>query len=111
MPSPERVKSRLRMQRVRLFSYLENAGGMCLYMRCWFKFPSNTLVLIMSSANSEKKCPSCQRIISLQNNADPKAFPFCSMRCKLIDLGAWANQEYKIAAEPSDAINDDGEDE
>jgi endogenous inhibitor of DNA gyrase (YacG/DUF329 family) len=25
--------------------------------------------------------------------------PFCSERCKLIDLGAWANEEYRVPAE------------
>jgi len=27
--------------------------------------------------------------------------PFCSERCKLIDLGKWANEEYRVA-QPSD---------
>ena len=25
--------------------------------------------------------------------------PFCSERCKLIDFGAWANEEYAVPAE------------
>ena len=29
--------------------------------------------------------------------------PFCSERCKKIDLGAWANDEYRVpGAEPAD---------
>jgi endogenous inhibitor of DNA gyrase (YacG/DUF329 family) len=24
--------------------------------------------------------------------------PFCSERCKLIDLGAWANEQYRVPA-------------
>jgi len=29
--------------------------------------------------------------------------PFCSQRCKLVDLGAWADERYRIAAvEPDD---------
>jgi len=27
-------------------------------------------------------------------------FPFCCERCKLIDLGAWLDAEYRIASEP-----------
>ncbi|MGB2131713.1 MAG: DNA gyrase inhibitor YacG, partial [Marinobacterium sp.] len=27
--------------------------------------------------------------------------PFCSQRCRLIDLGEWASEGYQIAAEPS----------
>jgi endogenous inhibitor of DNA gyrase (YacG/DUF329 family) len=26
--------------------------------------------------------------------------PFCSERCKLIDLGAWASEEHSIPGEP-----------
>ncbi len=28
--------------------------------------------------------------------------PFCSERCKQIDLGAWASESYKIAGQQSD---------
>lgn len=27
----------------------------------------------------------------------PSNFPFCSKRCKLVDLGRWLNEEYKIS--------------
>jgi len=30
--------------------------------------------------------------------------PFCSERCKLIDLGAWASGERVIPGEPLDAL-------
>lgn len=29
--------------------------------------------------------------------------PFCSERCRLIDLGAWSNDEYVIEGEPGSA--------
>lgn len=32
--------------------------------------------------------------------------PFCSERCKLIDLGAWANEEYRVAGKSG--LNEDG---
>jgi endogenous inhibitor of DNA gyrase (YacG/DUF329 family) len=36
--------------------------------------------------------------------------PFCSERCKMIDLGAWANEEYRVAAvEQEDEVEDAGE--
>ena len=40
------------------------------------------------------KCPQCRK----STNYSPKnAFrPFCSERCKLIDLGEWADESYKI---------------
>ncbi|HSV68737.1 MAG TPA: DNA gyrase inhibitor YacG [Methylibium sp.] len=28
--------------------------------------------------------------------------PFCSERCKLGDLGAWASERYRVAAPPTD---------
>lgn len=32
--------------------------------------------------------------------------PFCSERCKKIDLGAWANDEYRVpGTEPPDDFN------
>lgn len=44
-------------------------------------------------------CPSCQKE---QEWSSKNPFrPFCSERCKVIDLGAWAAEEYQIAAEPS----------
>jgi endogenous inhibitor of DNA gyrase (YacG/DUF329 family) len=32
--------------------------------------------------------------------------PFCSERCKLIDLGAWATEGYRIPAESNDPESD-----
>ncbi|OLF38568.1 DNA gyrase inhibitor YacG [Psychrobacter sp. Cmf 22.2] len=41
-------------------------------------------------------CPRCDTQTTWQNN---KYKPFCSSRCKLIDLGAWANEDYTLPAE------------
>jgi endogenous inhibitor of DNA gyrase (YacG/DUF329 family) len=30
------------------------------------------------------------------------AFPFCSDRCKLIDLGKWLGEEYKVPTKPEE---------
>jgi endogenous inhibitor of DNA gyrase (YacG/DUF329 family) len=45
------------------------------------------------------KCPHCGK-----NIKDPKHpfRPFCSERCKLIDLGKWISEEYRVAAEETD---------
>ena len=40
------------------------------------------------------KCPICGHDSDL--TADPFG-PFCSQRCKLIDLGKWLNEEYRIS--------------
>jgi len=31
---------------------------------------------------------------------DPPRGPFCSPRCRLLDLGRWAGEEYRVPAEP-----------
>ena len=41
-------------------------------------------------------CPRCGRKVEW-SDANPYR-PFCSERCRLIDLGAWANEEYRIPA-------------
>lgn len=44
------------------------------------------------------KCPTCQRAVPW--TADYVFKPFCSERCKLIDLGEWVMEEKRIAGEP-----------
>jgi uncharacterized protein len=51
------------------------------------------------------KCPNCDRM----TRYDPaNAFrPFCSERCKLIDLGQWAAERYRVAGEEHPADPED----
>ena len=44
------------------------------------------------------RCPTCRKIV-LRN--DPE-FPFCSDRCRLIDLGKWATGGYVISSPVTD---------
>ncbi|MBP6353632.1 MAG: DNA gyrase inhibitor YacG [Acinetobacter sp.] len=41
-------------------------------------------------------CPRCGEASLWENN---EFRPFCSERCKMIDLGAWASDEYSIATQ------------
>jgi endogenous inhibitor of DNA gyrase (YacG/DUF329 family) len=50
------------------------------------------------------KCPICDAEVAPR--AENELFPFCSARCKTIDLGKWLNEEYRMPAEDAD----DGED-
>lgn len=43
------------------------------------------------------KCPTCQR--SVEWTAEQLFKPFCSERCRLIDLGEWVMEEKRIAGE------------
>lgn len=37
-------------------------------------------------------CPTCKKAVE----KDGEAFPFCSQRCKLVDLGGWLEGRYVI---------------
>ena len=39
-------------------------------------------------------CPICKKLVPL----DSPEVPFCSERCRTIDLGKWASGEYKISS-------------
>ncbi|NQD37025.1 DNA gyrase inhibitor YacG [Permianibacter sp. IMCC34836] len=43
-------------------------------------------------------CPCCRK--SVLYRADNPWRPFCSERCRLIDLGEWASEGHRIAGEP-----------
>ena len=50
----------------------------------------------MLDAKRRYACPTCQREMRAQGDELPAYFPFCSERCKLIDLGKWLNGSYHI---------------
>jgi endogenous inhibitor of DNA gyrase (YacG/DUF329 family) len=53
----------------------------------------------------EFTCPTCKRRVRvLQEDPAklPRCFPFCSERCKLIDLGAWLDAGYRIPSKPDE---------
>jgi uncharacterized protein len=47
-------------------------------------------------------CPICKK--TTDSDLD-KEFPFCSERCRLFDLGAWASEKYVV----SDPVFDEAE--
>jgi uncharacterized protein len=51
-------------------------------------------------------CPRCGQRASLETTNAWR--PFCSERCKMIDLGKWASEEYAIAAEEPGLQTDEG---
>jgi len=58
------------------------------------------------------RCPICRTEVAWEGNAFR---PFCSERCRLIDLGAWAEGRYRIAGkkilkeEPEDDDDEDSQ--
>jgi endogenous inhibitor of DNA gyrase (YacG/DUF329 family) len=58
---------------------------------------------------AEIRCPTCRKETKWENN---QYRPFCSERCRLIDLGAWIEERYRIPQQASDDLpGDDDEDE
>lgn len=52
-----------------------------------------------SSRPLEVACPQCRKNVAwIEANLHR---PFCSKRCKLLDLGAWADESHRIAGEPA----------
>ncbi len=49
------------------------------------------------------RCPICGKEFTGKSLDDLPAFPFCSDRCRLIDLGRWIDGDYKIPGDPAPA--------
>lgn len=53
------------------------------------------------------KCPICKQEVEL---GDPE-FPFCSERCRIVDLGNWASERYVISEPIEGQLKEEDEDE
>lgn len=51
-------------------------------------------------------CRHCHKLLQYQKVKDLPYFPFCSERCKMVDLGAWLDGEHRI---PGDGASGGGE--
>ena len=56
----------------------------------------------------KKKCSLCKKEIQGENKI---YLPFCSERCKLVDLGKWATGDYRIPAEKADLDSQEKEED
>ena len=52
------------------------------------------------------KCPICKKEVARES----PEFPFCSERCRTIDLGNWASEKYVIST-PAEVRKDDDPEE
>lgn len=58
----------------------------------------------MSKKPTMVTCPTCGRAVAwLPEN---KWKPFCSERCKLIDLGEWVTEKYKVPVQEVDGLDE-----
>lgn len=54
-----------------------------------------------SDARSRRPCPTCGG----EAASDGRDRPFCSRRCRLIDLGRWFNEEYAVPGEDAFSLD------
>jgi uncharacterized protein len=52
------------------------------------------------------KCPTCGAPVAWDKSS--RFRPFCSDRCRTMDLGAWAAERHRIAGQPVDEAPDAG---
>ncbi len=57
---------------------------------------------------AKMRCSICNQLFDSEKS---KSMPFCSGRCKQIDLGRWLNEDYGFPAESSDEDVERGADE
>ncbi len=51
-------------------------------------------------------CPTCGRRTEYEGN---EFRPFCSERCKLLDFGAWVDEEYSLPAETTELSEEEAD--
>ena len=51
------------------------------------------------------KCPTCGK--QTEYNSSNEFRPFCSERCKLLDFGAWADEEFALPTEETELSEED----
>ena len=50
------------------------------------------------------KCPTCEKKVEYSGN---EFRPFCSERCKLLDFGAWADEEFSLPSQTESLSEED----
>ncbi|MEM8736158.1 MAG: DNA gyrase inhibitor YacG [Planctomycetota bacterium] len=50
------------------------------------------------------RCPSCDMTVDAE--LSKKSLPFCSERCRLVDLGRWLNEEHALPFEADEEENE-----
>jgi endogenous inhibitor of DNA gyrase (YacG/DUF329 family) len=55
-----------------------------------------------SPVRGEVTCPTCRTKTAWHGNAQR---PFCSLTCRLIDLGHWLDERYRVAPRADDDVS------
>lgn len=51
-----------------------------------------------------QRCPTCDTLFDSKYSV---AMPFCSERCRLIDLGQWLDEEYSVPVDLDKALEEE----
>ncbi len=62
---------------------------------------------------AQAHCPICKKILEgdFKDLKNPSFFPFCSQRCKLVDLQGWFSGRYRFSSPLKDEKNNKNETE
>ena len=60
----------------------------------------------MSLKGKILRCPTCRTVVTPQD----EDFPFCSDRCRLIDLGNWSAEKYRISSPANPQMDEEDPD-
>jgi endogenous inhibitor of DNA gyrase (YacG/DUF329 family) len=56
-------------------------------------------------------CPICSKAYQITTLDQLPSFPFCSDRCRLVDLGRWVDGRYAIPVAPAASSADDDDEQ
>ncbi len=67
--------------------------------------PGSGKYLGVMSTSPGPTCPVCHK--SAPARSQNPSFPFCSPRCRMVDLGKWLGEEYRVPDRPADDREDE----
>lgn len=62
--------------------------------------------LAVEPRRTSRRCPTCRAAVRWEDNPHR---PFCSERCRMVDLGNWASERYRVTGEPIAEDDEDGD--
>lgn len=65
----------------------------------YYSFPETSFYSDIMTKNINIRCPHCGTATTWHHNPTR---PFCSERCRMIDLGRWDNEEYAVPGEKTE---------
>lgn len=75
---------------------------------------TNRSIINSKEPKMDFQCPMCGKIIPSatttpqgRKHINAPFFPFCSERCRLLDLGAWLDERYRVPSEAKGGAEDE----